>query len=63
MDDKEPKSFADYVSDRVFEGRRPIASERAERLRERALAKLSDEDHEAYGAMLHAMTPREDRKD
>ena len=24
---------------------------------------VSDEDHEAYGAMLHAMTPREDRKD
>ena len=23
----------------------------------------TDEDWEAYGAMLHAMTPREDRKD
>jgi hypothetical protein len=24
---------------------------------------LSDEDHEAYGAMIHAMRPREDLRD
>ena len=37
-------------------------SERRDRIADQA-SKLSDEDHEAYEAMLHAMKPREDRKD
>ncbi len=36
------KTISDYVSDRVFDGVRPLSKERAERLREIANKRLSD---------------------
>lgn len=62
MSDDADKKIS-YFYQRLAASQEPLGAEFQKVLDDNWWEFITDEDHESLGAMLHAMRPREDRKD